>query len=664
MPSDSPRSSLVQGGLLYGWNRRQECTGTPEWRQYRCFGHYGLCNAHDRALNCGGMHQVYSQQRPGRPRWALASSAALLLMTTLLAVGLIQHKDNAGDVALAPFPATGASSAAPGVEGQLPTGWQVGRTADDAPPGTILVATEPARNDLPGRQLFVYVSMPSALGLPFTAARETADRIARSLAPGGSNGIGAIGPDLIGGFPGVTVERTGLYSPRVRLYCISRAALAPGGQIIGVALRSIQPLRGGDRRLLDKISAHLAFSGIRVVPDGQELMKAAGIEFSPPDDSRFVDDAPGFPRIRMMGGSGEEAWFIDVCRLRLGPDRAPQQVVEDHLLTILRQAGLPTEVEIHQSDGREVAATMASVGEQDSTVVAAAGTRTDGETGLLVSGRCGSAMRDRISEWCRSLAAEAKTVAFPGGLDLDAAREHASRLLGRLAGEGFGEPWLRQAGAQLRYTVFVPGMTVGRLHNELERERVDAGTWWRTRESLALAERRRAAQVASAETWLVEDGGSGLEHQYVQLDASGRPEITLEERRENGENVIRRTLKVLHGGIRQGTLPIGERFVSEPVLVYLASHLARDPARSAAEFTATEMFARQPVHWLVVPLGEVELPPGGSQRTGWAVRIHRDIAVEPITLFYDDGGSLIARDIDRVVWNRLDVEAGEASDLR
>ena len=41
------------------------------------------------------MYQVYSQQRPGRPRWTLGASAMVLLLTLGFASGVIQYKDRA-----------------------------------------------------------------------------------------------------------------------------------------------------------------------------------------------------------------------------------------------------------------------------------------------------------------------------------------------------------------------------------------------------------------------------------------------------------------------------------------------------------------------------------------------------------------------------------------
>jgi len=48
----------------------------------------------------GSMYEVYSMSRTGRPRWALAATAILLLLTVGMAALVVHRKSAAGQVPL------------------------------------------------------------------------------------------------------------------------------------------------------------------------------------------------------------------------------------------------------------------------------------------------------------------------------------------------------------------------------------------------------------------------------------------------------------------------------------------------------------------------------------------------------------------------------------
>jgi hypothetical protein len=114
------------------------------------------------------MYEVYSQQRPGRPRWALASSAALLLLTVLLAAALIQHKAGPGSLPLEPF-------ATQLLQGRRPVGWK--EITSELPAATELAWAEPDNGKEAGRACFIFSSPPPLW--PFSTA---ADRVVRAAA--------------------------------------------------------------------------------------------------------------------------------------------------------------------------------------------------------------------------------------------------------------------------------------------------------------------------------------------------------------------------------------------------------------------------------------------------------------------------------------------------
>src|SRR5690554_3506566 len=103
------------------------------------------------------MYQVYTQQRPGRPRWALAASATLLLLTVGLASALIQYKTGGDTIILKPF-------STPRFQGKLPAGWK--ELGGDVPGGTDVALVEPSAPEGSGRQLFIFARLVPPVAAP------------------------------------------------------------------------------------------------------------------------------------------------------------------------------------------------------------------------------------------------------------------------------------------------------------------------------------------------------------------------------------------------------------------------------------------------------------------------------------------------------------------
>jgi hypothetical protein len=204
-----------------------------------------------------GMYEVYSQQRPGRPRWALGSSAILLLITVSLAAALVHHKNGQNDVPLKPF------SKAPFI-GRLPSTWQI--IQGDTPEDARVALVEPTDGTHPGRRVFLFFRSPSFLGgvpEPGSLATRYAKQILRLyVSPNGQRKEDTVPydtPETIAGL-GATTISVQLTPPNggPPSTCFVRVSVLPSGQAIGAAVLTQDVT---DIRLLERICQELRILG-------------------------------------------------------------------------------------------------------------------------------------------------------------------------------------------------------------------------------------------------------------------------------------------------------------------------------------------------------------------------------------------------------------------
>jgi len=347
------------------------------------------------------MYQLHSLQRPGRPRWALAASALLLLLTVGLAAALIARRDRLDDVEL------GESRVLPagGVKVRLPDGWEP-LPQKEWPIGGIAGVAEPQRGRRPGRRLFLFRRITGPLGLPSVEGASAVVQAAQSLTPAVPLEHKPRTPGRIGTLPGWTVA-TGPAIPlaSVRPFGLGRAALGPGGELVGLILHLAQPPGTGDERLLNKISRHMDLIGGSFAADPQAVMIAAGIRFKPPEDARFTANAdPSLPRVRMTGGQGWSCWFLEVRRVPLVASRTPESLVEDYALSVLRQPDLPRPVQTTQLAGAQVAYLSLSVPPRSAPSLCVLCAKM-GEQALLMIGRHEREAGRALQDVCQSILA-------------------------------------------------------------------------------------------------------------------------------------------------------------------------------------------------------------------------------------------------------------------
>lgn len=604
------------------------------------------------------MYQVYTQQRPGRPRWALGSSAILLLITVGLAAGLIRMKSRVGDVPLKDF-------ALPGLSGKLPAEWKtIDRKDASLPPGTLAAVQEGDSKDTLGRQLYVYTAPPDSDGLPSRYAAAVANRyatlvmgrLAQALIPGSPTDEESVGPARVAGLPGWAVKRVGLSGSAQGLMpvtCLSVAGIGPGGQIIGAALWIQGTPRVGDRRLLENIAGTLEFVGTRRASDPQAVLKSAGLQLTlPPGAWAYEPSVSGYPRVRLVGAEGEGVWFLDACRVPLIAGRTPAQIVEDCALGELMQPGLPEAVSTAGVNGRTVAELSLPVPSERDRSVWICCTQTDEVTGLLLCGRSESQGREAFEKWARDLAASAKAASFREVVDPEKGIAAGQQAIARVHTELMARMWSAAADEPFAFVQESPGITYAREVGVVTRQERDGKPWWSHRRRVTLIDEEGSGRLVSREDWLVREGGGAFEHDYVRYDRSNRPELSFTERLTAGAERLERSLTIPRGGIRQDAVSVGEAFGMELVLVLAAGELAREPQRGPMIVSTSEVFPKGAVHWVFTPLGKRQVPWTRENETFAAVSLQRDYDNGPIILYYRPDGELQGLEFDSGEWHR------------
>lgn len=199
--------------------------------------------------------------RTGRPPWAVAATALLLVISTGMAAWVSHRRSTAGAIELRPL----ESYPKLGMRLRLPAGWDISDPERGAN-GRLLLASEPGEES--GRQLIVFRSTSPRLGGPETA-RERAvakaiqaasqyDRIA--CQPVGPGRLGELNSDLYQVVVSSTESPSEMRSGRASV------ALRPDGQLTGVILLVNGRMTSRDPKLLDEVSQTIVLEDERTQP--------------------------------------------------------------------------------------------------------------------------------------------------------------------------------------------------------------------------------------------------------------------------------------------------------------------------------------------------------------------------------------------------------------
>lgn len=591
------------------------------------------------------MYEVYSAQRPGRPRRSLLAAIILLLLAVGAAEILILYRERAALVQLGPrnqYP-----------EGQLsvclPAGW---RPVDRAvwPTGAI-VGVEKEGTDGRQKRFFVFRGPPSHNGLAVSAGFRELVAVSREL---GADVLFADrpAPASVGAFPGVTAvmgKRAGsggVQSP----FCLGRAAVGPGGELVGVVLQADEPPRRADETLVEQVAQSMELPGISLNADAQDSMAAAGISFETPGGVRFIGPVdPEVPRLRLMSDQAGRAWYLDVYRVPLIGRRKVADLVEDRAMSIVQEVRLREPVESFDAAGREAARVhLAIVSGQEPTVHLLA-VKTDEHTALLMVGRFKAEAGGEVRKACESIAATARVNSYDELVDLGSAAETARMMIQDCRKAGISSLVGRHERKRRRFEVKAPGISLGSWAESCRRssEQNDlpwelTGRWvyqpkWLGHDRLVVSEGWRLAENGVRYNYALErtDGGRITIQQTEESDAEGRRATRIVNTSE---------------GSRTENIELDETFACGPLLTEVCARIANGADPKPLIVSIIETFTAGAAYCVVKPIGRTSLPGSSLRSAASTVRLMVDYDPEPVLMFFDDDGELLAVSFDGRQW--------------
>ncbi len=159
----------------------------------------------------------------------------------------------------------------------------------------------------------------------------------------------------------------------------------------------------------------------------------------------------------------------------------------------------------------------------------------------------------------------------------------------------------------------------------------------------------RRAELQLSEQYSLRDDHAGHTYTYYRRTQS-RVEATYEEQRIPGEAEITREIRAEKAEPRVWRTRIDDVYACEPVLLAAASRMSQYTPGRPAVFSMTEPFIPHLCYYLVTPLGLHPLPQPGADELAWAGRVEADYGSPPVTLFFDNTGTLEVMALDHGLW--------------
>ena len=608
------------------------------------------------------MVTVFSQQRPGRPRWALPAGLALLLGTLGMAAGLIAVKKRAQYVSLGPIREW------PGqLRAALPADWEV-IPETELPQGVVhgLVESVKSRSRIP-RQLYLFRGISEPLALPSREGCQTLRLIARETTNSLSSALDIEGFEPVGPFAACTARVKSILRTRrggIEYYHLGRVAVTPMGQVFGVLIEQGLTRRPSDTRLLDRVCEHLTVPNESLTSDVSAAMQAAGFRFRPPPDVQAVDNSDDdLPRCQITGGERKGWWCLDIHRVPLIEDRQPGDLITDYAATALMDPNEPREIVSTSAGVRDLLslALTPADGVQVRGFLWAA--RTDARTAVLMRGRCETDGEDGLRQFVRDFAAGAEVASNEDVMDISAARRRARQDLNDLVEAGLDALWSKYLGRAIVYDAYYYGVLLGResvLYNESE-----IGDGWLVSKQVQF--QRWGLQIRIDESWSVRDSGGVHKRDLTRsLRRPGVPKtiVTMDYRelRISGSDRVDRHLitRSLDQTVPQPIrdhVDIDDVYGCEPLLLEAAAKMAIDPEAQSAIFTTTEPYVAGRAYWILSPVGRSRWPGDPEGEPVRTVRLQYDYDPDSIMLYFDDQGTLLGHASDSGVYYVLTDDA-------
>ncbi|HPD30210.1 MAG TPA: hypothetical protein PLL20_09465 [Phycisphaerae bacterium] len=585
------------------------------------------------------------------------AAIALLLLAAGAAQLLIWHREKTKLIEL------GSSVHYP--EGQLsvslPLGWQ---TLDKAlcPAGTV-IAVEDRETEGRQRRLYVFRGPPSSEGLAASASLRALDSFSNAL---GADVLFEKEPETaqVGAFPGVTAtmaKRLGAVGVKPP-FCLGRAAVGPGGEVVGVLLETALPSRRTDQLLVQRVAETVELTSIGLDPDPAEAMAAAGISFDIPRGARFIGPIErGLPRVRLMSRQTAPAWYLDLFRVPLIARRKVNDLVEDGAMSLLQQVRLGEPLEPFDPGGRQAARASLVITPGKEPTVHLVAVKTDQHTALLMVGRHDAEAGTAVRELCDSIAATARVESYDELVDLESAIDAARRLIKDCRKEGMSSLLGRREGRRLRFNVEAPALGLGSWIETCRRSSDNAELPWEVTGRWVYDPRWRGhARIVVTEGWRLAENGVEYLYRFERSDA-GEKSIEQTEHSDAEGRQVTRIVKAF-GGSRTEEIEVDDAFASGPLLTELCARTAGSSSQRSVVVSTIDTFTAGVAYCVIKPLGRTPVPGTPMREPARTVRLMMDYDPEPMLMYFDDGDELLAVSHDARQWRKRVQPPSEAEE--
>ncbi|MBN1491548.1 MAG: hypothetical protein JXA69_16670 [Phycisphaerae bacterium] len=590
-------------------------------------------------------YNVYTMERPGRPRLAVLLAASMLAGAMAMAWGLKGFKAERIRV---PLEASSSVADWP-ISVRPPAGWTASVPAG-APSDVGVVFTEPTGRK---RELAVVrgPELSIARPVPYAAAMldELATWFSKEIPEFAEQG------DAIpfGPLPGLEI----MWFSRSRDQTYGAVTITPAGQTYALLLRSSTRAAASDAATVRWIAEAVEFPKLRLTTDVAEAAGVCGWQLDTLPGTRAVTDtSTPVPTLTLLSPrESQEAWMLTLAPLPLAPNRTPDSLLADIARVELQDPNLPrdaverwatvSDLPIYHATIRD----PARLNEMPAWLVA-----TGNQSAALLLGRFGTsrdALADTVVSLVRSLRAAPETT-MP---DLADARQRGEALLAEVRANGL-KRWLTAWARQDWWYLFEQeGTIAGTARMQYARSSSDAEEVWRIQSEQQRPRSDGSVFVVTAET-VTDRTGTAYVHTATaetRLASTRSPfrlrrpdEERYQESRQPDHDVVRKSLsgsRTTH----QSMFQADATFASEPVLDIVCWLVASDPERRPAVVTTADRHAAQAVTKVLMPLGPRPIPGQPDAPDAPAVLIWTDCRLEPQTLYFNGDGVSICIDIGK-----------------
>ena len=172
----------------------------------------------------------------------------------------------------------------------------------------------------------------------------------------------------------------------------------------------------------------------------------------------------------------------------------------------------------------------------------------------------------------------------------------------------------------------------------------------------------RSDGIVAVEEWHLAEGGVEYRYDFLQTELGTQTIGQTQRCGPTGQQVLRAVEATGTG--RQDTIAVDETFASEALAMLVAARIATDPNPRPVIVSQIDAFTTGTAYQVMKPLGKTAPPGSVLKDPAWTVRVTLDYSPEPLLLYFDEQGDLLAASLDGQRWReRIDepIEADEES---